>query len=214
MKTKIKKMLLYVLIAFLGILTFAVFSNYLIIEKTRNQTFSTIENLPQNNVGLVLGTIKNLGIYDNPYYTFRLKAAAKLYQEGKVKHLILSGDNSRKGYDEPTDMKTDLLKMGIPESAITLDYAGFRTLDSVVRCNEIFGQDQFTIISQEFHNQRAVFLAQQFDLEVVAYNAKSPFLPKKMRLREFFAKTKAILDIFILNKKPKFLGKKIEINLD
>ena len=187
-------------------------SDYIVKRAATGKVFNKIIELPNNDVALVLGTKRLLSAnYINNYYQYRINAAADLYLQGKVKHLLLSGDNSRKNYDEPSDMKADLIKLGVPENAITLDYAGFRTLDSVVRCKEIFGQEKFTIVSQPFHNERALFLAQQYDLDVVAYNAKTPFLKKRMIIREYLARVKAVLDVFILRKEPKFLGKKEEI---
>lgn len=112
-------------------------------------------------------------------------------------------------------MQAALLERGVPESAITLDYAGFRTLDSVVRSKAVFGQQKITIISQKFHNQRALFIANRRGVTAVGYNAKdvSFRLGIKIRLREYLARCKAILDIIILNKQPKFLGEKITITI-
>ncbi len=128
---------------------------------------------------------------------------------------LVSGDNRLKSYNEPKQMQAALLERGVPESAITLDYAGFRTLDSVVRSKAVFGQQKITIISQKFHNQRALFIANRRGVTAVGYNAKdvSFRLGIKIRLREYLARCKAILDIIILNKQPKFLGEKITITI-
>jgi len=203
-----KKMMYWSIIGVLAIGGIVYFCNHY-IEGFNDKCFITIENLPQNDVALVLGTGKLIkGKYVNRYYKFRIETAAELYHSGKVKHLLLSGDNSRKDYDEPSDMKVDLLKKGIPESAITLDYAGFRTLDSVVRCKEIFGQNKITIVSQKFHNERALFLAEQYDIQAVAINAKMPSVRKKVLAREYLARVKAVLDVFVFGVEPKFLGNK------
>ena len=133
-----------------------------------------------------------------------------LYQAGKISYIVVSGDNSRKTYDEPTQMKADLVLGGVPEEVIFLDYAGFRTWDSVVRIKEIFSQDDFTIISQRFHNERAVYLARRYGLNAVAFNAKD--VGKfKTNFREKLARVKVFVDL-LTNKKPRFLGEKIEIN--
>ena len=191
------------------------FCNWWAISTTKGQVFSTINELPKQNVGLVLGTNPLVRKrYINPYFTTRIDAAAvALYKQGKVKHLIVSGDNGTHSYDEPTAMRDSLIKKGIPESAITLDYAGFRTLDSVVRCKEVFQQNEITIISQEFHNHRAVMIANHFGIQATAFNANKPFptVRTKPEYREYLARCKAMLDLYILNKQPKFLGKKIEI---
>lgn len=176
--------------------------------------FDKVSDIPSNKVGLLLGTIKTLPSGRlNLYYKFRIDAAEKLYKAGKIQYILVSGDNSRKDYDEPSAIKDDLIARGIPENKIYLDYAGFRTLDSVVRCKEIFGQNSITVISQKFHNERAVCLAEHFDIEAVAYNAKGVKFRygKKVVFREYLARTKMILDM-ILGVEPKFLGEKVVIN--
>lgn len=117
----------------------------------------------------------------------------------------------KKEYDEATDMREALVAQGVPDSCITQDYAGFRTLDSMVRCLKVFGQNKITVISQQFHNQRAVFIGNYYDMEVVAFNAKDvpDAFSLKVRIREYFAKFKAVLDLYVLHKQPKFLGKKL-----
>lgn len=212
-KIKTKKVATYSLIflALTGI--FILSCHYGIAKLAEENIYSNIDEIPANDVALVLGTSKLIrNTYINKYYQYRLDAAAKLYHAGKVKHLILSGDNSRKEYDEPSDMQADLMKLGVPKNAMTLDYAGFRTLDSVVRCKEIFSQNKITVVSQQFHNERALFLAQRFDIQAIAFNAKMPKVRKKVLLREYLARCKAVLDVYLLRKQPKFLGKKVAVN--
>ncbi len=121
----------------------------------------------------MLGTVKLLASGRvNLFYLYRINAAVKLYKSGKINFILVSGDNGNKGYDEPTDFKKDLIKRGIPADKIFLDYAGFRTLDSVIRAKEIFGIKLVTIISQKFHNERAIYLAEQNGINAIAYNAK------------------------------------------
>ncbi|EDP71761.1 putative protein involved in barrier function of the cell envelope [Flavobacteriales bacterium ALC-1] len=179
--------------------------------KTKNHVFNEVSAIPKNKVGLVLGTGKYAASGNiNLYYKYRIDAAVKLYRAGKIEYILVSGDNGRKGYDEPTDFKSDLIAKGIPEDKIFLDYAGFRTLDSVIRAKEIFGQTSITIISQEFHNQRAVYIANHFDIKAVAFNAKNPRQGKITRAREYLARSKASIDL-VFNVQPKFLGEKITI---
>ncbi|MCB0383707.1 MAG: YdcF family protein [Psychroserpens sp.] len=181
--------------------------------QARHYLYDTTEAIPKNKVGLVLGTGKlTANGHINLYYKFRLDAAVKLFEAGKIEFILISGDNSRETYDEPTTFKTDLIARGIPENKIVLDYAGFRTLDSVVRSKEIFGQDSITIISQQFHNERAIYLAKNYNINAVAFNAKDSYnhYKSKTRLREYFARVKASIDV-TFNVEPKFLGKKIEI---
>jgi len=182
-------------------------------KSTQANLFTSIEDIPKNEVGLVLGTIKVLKSGNiNPYYSYRIDAAEKLFKAGKVEFLLVSGDNGREGYDEPTTMKEDLISRGIPEEKIFIDYAGFRTLDSVVRAKTIFGQEKFTIVSQPFHNERAVFIANQKGLETVGFNAKEVgrAFGSKVQLREKLARVKVLLDL-VLRKQPKFFGEKIVI---
>ena len=158
---------------------------------------------------LVLGTAKFYKGRKNPFYENRLDAAAELWTAGKIEAILVSGDNSRKEYDEPTNMKMDLIDRGIPPEYITIDYAGFRTLDSVIRADEIFGLDDYIIVSQPFHCIRAIFLAEKHGQKVIGYCAKDVLSPAgiKTRLREVLARSKAALDVAV-GKEPKFLGKK------
>lgn len=187
--------------------------NWWVMASTRSQVY-TMDEVPAQEVALVLGTSKLIrGKYQNSYFNSRIETAAALYKKGKIKHFILSGDNGRKSYNEPEDMQNALLKAGIPESAITLDYAGFRTLDSVVRCSKVFGQDQFVIISQSFHTPRALFIANAYGLDATAVNTNEvwPGILTKTDIREYLSRCKAVLDLYILRKQPKFLGKKEKV---
>ncbi len=135
-----------------------------------------------------------------------------MFHAGKIDYILVSGDNSRQSYDEPTDFKNALIKGGVPSHKIYLDYAGFRTLDSIVRAKKVFGLNKFTIISQEFHNQRALYLAQHHNIDAVAYNAKEVLGQSgfKVKLREYLARTKMFIDLLIQTQ-PKYLGQKIRI---
>lgn len=169
--------------------------------------------LPSNPVGLVLGTSKYLpGRRRNAYYSQRIAAATRLYQEGKVAFLLVSGDNRTSHYNEPITMKKDLVAAGVPKERIYCDYAGFRTLDSVVRAKEIFGQSRLTVVSQRFHNERALYLAQAQGIEAVGYDASDKALPWRAFFREKLARVQAVLDTQLLHKRPKFLGERIEIH--
>ena len=188
-------------------------ANYSITKNAENKTFSNVSKIKKNSVGLVLGTAKLLknGII-NLYFKYRINATVELYKKGKIDFVLVSGDNGNKNYDEPTDFKNELIKKGIPANKIFLDYAGFRTLASVVRAKEIFGQTSITIISQKFHNERAIYLAEKNGISAIGFNARDvrAKYSLKVRIREYFARTKAYLDI-IFGVKPKFLGKKIKI---
>lgn len=181
---------------------------------SKDRLFTEIKQVPYNKVGMVLGTSYLLESgRPNYYFVYRIRAAAALYHAGKVDYLLVSGDNGRADNNEPLDMKRLLMAEGVPADRIYLDYAGFRTLDSVVRSKEIFGQKEMTIISQKFHNQRALFLAEQYNIDAVAFNAKDiqAKVGIKVLVREAFARVKAILDVYVLRTAPKYLGPKNKI---
>lgn len=210
---RFKKGLKIVFLGFLLSLLSIYFFNRTIRKNSEGKLYTSVAELPKNKVGLLLGTIKYLADGRvNLYYQFRVNAAVKLFKENKIDFIIVSGDNGSKRYDEPTAFKNDLIEAGIPKSRIFLDYAGFRTLDSVVRAKEIFGQTEITIISQKFHNERAIYLAEYFNIKAIGFNAQgvSGSLALKVQLREYLARVKVFVDI-LLRVQPKFLGKKIEI---
>lgn len=182
-------------------------------KNASGKVFTRPDRIPYNRTGLVLGTTPKLNDgRPNLYFEYRMDAAAALYQAGKVKYLIISGDNHLHTYNEPEEMKKSLLARGVPQEALYLDYAGLRTLDSVRRAKEIFGQDSLTIISQRFHNERAIYLADAYGLQAVGYNAKDvhTYAGLKTRIRELFARVKVFVDL-VTCKQPKHLGEKIPI---
>ncbi len=195
------------------IIIYVITISYWMKFKAKDCIYDSVLDVPKNKVGLVLGASKltSNGTI-NLYYKYRLEAVYQLYKSGKIQFILISGDNSRKEYDEPSDFKNDLILKGIPREKIFLDYAGFRTLDSIVRAKEVFGLNSVTIISQKFHNERAVYLSNHFNVNAIAFNAQDVRgrYGAKTRLREYLARTKASIDI-LFNVEPKFLGKKIEI---
>lgn len=200
----------------LASLLMTAYSHHLVLTMADGRVYNNIDELPVNNVGLVLGTSKYVqGNRLNLFFRNRIEAATALYQAGKIKHLLVSGDNGRKGYDEPGDMRDALIANGIPDSCITLDYAGFRTLDSVVRANRVFGQTKFTVISQEFHNYRAVFIGRKHRWDVVGFNAKSIDFRSSpwTQIREYLARVNAVLDVYVWHRQPRFLGEPVSIPL-
>jgi len=171
--------------------------------------YRSVDQIPQHEVGLVLGTGKTTPRGNsNLHFTQRIAAAAKLYRAGKVRHLLVSGDNHIASYDEPTDMRDALLAAGVPTEAITCDYAGFRTLDSVVRAKTVFGLQKFTIITEEFHCPRALWIARQHALDAVAFAAPdlSARWSARVEARESLARVWCGLDLYVLNRRPKFPG--------
>ena len=198
---------------------FVVFSGLIlcsnwVIEGESKFTYDRVSELPHHKVGLVLGCIKSPdGRYVNPFFESRIEAACQVYQAGKIDVILVSGDNHVRAYDEATDMKNALIGRGIPSDKIFCDYAGFTTLDSILRAKEVFKQNALTIISQKFHNERAIYIAQNEGMSAVGYNAKAVELKWALRiyLREFCSRMKVIWDVKIIRRKPKFLGEPIEI---
>ncbi|MCG8700391.1 MAG: YdcF family protein, partial [Bacteroidales bacterium] len=198
MKRIFKKVSRIILLLSLCTLLFVVLSNRIVERSTKDNLYSNTHSIPKNKVGLLLGTSKYVrGGSINQYYKYRIEAAVRLFKSGKIDYILVSGDNGTRHYDEPTVMKKDLIAKGIPGNRIYLDYAGFRTLDSVVRSKAIFGQHSITIISQQFHNQRALFIADNKGINAIGYNAKdvSANYGYKTRLREKFARAKMVLDL-------------------
>lgn len=142
---------------------------------------------------------------NNLYFDYRIFATLELYKAGKINYILISGDNRKENYNEPEEMKKALMQRGVPEKYIYLDYAGFRTLDSVVRAKEVFGQSRLTIISQRFHNERAIYLAEKNGINAIGYNAKdvNAYSGLKTNIRELFARVKMFIDLAI-NKQPHF----------
>ncbi|ELR63503.1 SanA protein [Photobacterium marinum] len=183
-------------------------------SSTSGRIFTDASLIPERSVGLVLGTSKYIAKNLNPYYDYRMSAALSLYQLDKVNILLLSGDNAHRSYNEPWTMKRDLLKAGIPEQDIVLDYAGFRTLDSVVRAKNVFEANHFVIITQKFHCERALFIAKNNDIDAICLAVPEPggLAGLKIRVREVLARVKAVIDIYLLDIQPKFPGPKEPIS--
>ncbi|MDR4988496.1 MAG: ElyC/SanA/YdcF family protein [Bacteroidales bacterium] len=188
-------------------------ANLIIGAGTKDYLFDEITEVPHNKVGLVLGTsprVRNGG--PNPYFTNRMQAAAELFHNGNVNYLIVSGDNRSRYYNEPQHMRNALIDLEVPDSAIFTDNAGLRTLDSVLRARDVFGQQNITVVSQRFHNQRAIYLARRKGMTAYAYNA--PDVPANLddrtRTREWFAKLIVFWDLLI-NKQASEQGERIVI---
>ena len=182
-----------------------------IAASAAGRSFDDVGAIPHNRVGVVLGTSeRGRGGGINQYFAQRMSAAATLYHSGKVDQLLLSGDNGRVDYNEPEDMRRALIRAGVDSADITLDHAGFRTFDSMVRAHSVFGQERFTVISQRFHNERAIHIAQRSGLDVIGFNAPDVSGNWRTRIREKLARVKVFLDI-LFDVEPKFLGDPVVI---
>jgi SanA protein len=208
---RLKKLIIIFLIASIPLAI--IVCNHKIELAAKGKLYETVQDIPYKKVGLLLGTSKydNQG-YENLYYTYRIRAAVELINSGKIKYIIVSGDNSKQSYNEPEMMRQDLIAQGVDSSIIFLDYAGFRTFDSIVRLEKIFGQKSATIISQKFHNERALFIASKEEIDAIGFNAQDVSTQQgfKTKWREKLARVKVYID-YIIGKKPKFLGEKIII---
>ena len=208
-----KKLLKIFTVCVLFCITAIIVSDAMTIFSTKQNIYSEVENIPANKVGLLLGTNKYYGNgLINLFYKYRLEATIELYDAWKIEYILATGDNGREGYDEATAMHDDLVAAGVPDEKIFLDYAGFRTLDSVVRAKEIFGQESYIIISQKFHLERALFLARSEGINATGFTARDVPVKRAPRvwIRERLARVKMILDI-VFWVEPKFGGESIEI---
>jgi len=188
---------------------------YISYTSDRN-IYTEIKDLPQKKAALLLGTAKYVAKgKKNYFYVYRIRAAVALWKAGKVKAILVSGDNETKYYNETARMQKDLIKAGVPKKYIALDYAGFRTLDSVVRAEAVFDLEDYIIVSQQFHLERALFIAKAKGQNVIGFAAKDIAGTKaanKMMAREYLARIKAFLDVYLLNTQAKFYGKKEKVN--
>jgi SanA protein len=176
--------------------------------------FADPAQTPYRRVALVLGCAEKIGGgYLNPFFENRIRAAASLYQAHRVDYFIVSGDHHIASYDEPTAMKNHLIAAGVPADHIFCDYAGFRTLDSIIRANKIFGQTRITIVSQRFHNERAIFLARHHGIDAIGFDAEDVGGPHSYSTycRDQASKMFTLLDVYVFRTKPKFLGPRISI---
>lgn len=208
-----KQIMLYFFVGLLAIGILIAYADWQVRHFAATHVYNDIDKLPETKVALVLGTVPKLADgRPNLYFQFRIQAAAQLYQHGRVRHIIVSGDNSRREYNEPDAMREALIAHGVPAEVIHADYAGLRTLDSVLRANAIFEQNRYIIVSQRFHNERAVYLARQKGMDVIAYNAQDVSVSSglKTRIRELGARVKMFWDLWT-NTEAKFGGEKIKL---
>ena len=199
----LKRIIIVVLLAPLFGMLIIAFCNLTIIQYSKGRVYDNIKEIPYKEVGLLLGTSPTtINGGTNIYYTYRIDAAVKLYKAKKISRILISGDGKEKSYDEPKYMRRDLIKRGIPAHKITLDKKGLRTYDSVINAKETFGLSNFTVISQRFQNERAIYLAGHNDIDAIGFNAKDAPNQKgksaiKVRIREVFAKVKVFMDLIL-----------------
>lgn len=179
------------------------FSNLTVLRYGRDKVFDDCVDVPEMEVALLLGTTPQtrIGHMTNSFFIYRINAAEQLYRHGKVKMILISGDeNSLDGINEVECMRDSLVARGVPSEAIFLDGKGFSTFDSVVRATKVFGYQRYIVVSQRFHNERAIYLAEHLGLGthgIIGVNAMSPttLMSKKTYAREYLARVKVFLDI-------------------
>ena len=197
------------------VLAFTFYCSYKVETYAAGKMYSNVSEIPYNRIGLLLGTCKTMKDRKtiNPFWQFRLEAAYALWKAKKIDKILISGDNGWHGYNEPQDFMDAFIAMGVPDSCMVCDFAGFRTHDSVIRCKKVFGQKKVTIISQQFHNERALFIAQKYGLEAVGFNANDVSFRSGLYtfFREKAARVLLFMDLYVFNTQPHFLGKKITI---
>jgi SanA protein len=186
-------------------------ANLLVLKIGLSRIVSDLNKLPLGATGLVLGTAPRTvgGGGPNPFFEKRMDAAAQLYRAGIVNRLLLSGDNRRAEYNEPVAMRDALRQRGLPEAALTLDYAGFRTLDSVIRARKVFQLENNTvIITDDFHLPRALFIAEETGLPALGFAGETiPWTRSyRTRIREWLSRARACFDVYIWKTQPHFLG--------
>lgn len=190
------------------------FSNSLVESSSKSYVVENVRIAPHAKVGLLLGTSKyNRAGNPNLFFRYRIERAVELFKKGKIDYILVSGDNRTVQYNEPRDMRKALLMRGVSDTAIYMDYAGLRTFDSVLRCKKVFGQESFIIISQRFHLERALFIARNQGIQAVGVAAKDVNESSRWTsgVREVLARTKAVLDIFVLQTKPRYLGEPVRV---
>lgn len=204
---------LFLIVAFLS-LAAILLAGWTIRASAQGRTYSDLSRIPHRKVGVILGCSQRLSDgRANLFFKYRVLAAAKLFKAGKVDYVIVSGDNHVVGYDESSDMKAALAATGVPERRIYCDFAGFRTLVSMVRAKAVFGQTAIAVISQEFHSQRAIYIARHNGMDAIGFNARhvDAYNGFRTRLRELFARVKTVLDVTLLGTQPHFSGPRINI---
>jgi SanA protein len=209
----LKRLTLFGLLLFVLGVGLIIYANATAVWASQGKLFEDVKDLPSAKVGLVFGTTDRLKGRENRYFRYRIDAAVKVWKAGKVETFIVSGDNRSKYYNEPQKMKNALIEEGVPASRIVCDYAGLRTLDSVVRAKKIFGADKILVISQRFQNERAIYLAQANGIEAFGFNAEDVELQAgyKTKIREVGARVKMWLDVNFLDTAPTHLGDKVEL---
>lgn len=200
-------------IGLLGFLVFVLGCNLAAKAVAAGRLHDNVLDVPPERVGVVFGTTDTVNGRENLYFRYRIDAAAELWRTGRVQCLIVSGDNRSRYYNEPQKMRRALVDAGVPGKLIVCDYAGLRTLDTVVRAKEVFDVEKVVFVSQRFQNERAVYIAQANGMDACGYNARDVEGQAgwRTKIREIGARVKMWLDVNILGTRPRHLGKKVKL---
>lgn len=197
-----------------GMVLLSAASEWYIFSASKSRIFEHSADVPVRAPALVLGCSPTFMGGPNGYFYNRMDTAAELWRAGKAAVFVVSGDNSSHAYNEPDWMKQALVERGVPDDRIVCDFAGLRTLDSVVRMKEVFGVSTMIIVSQEFHNERALAIAAHEGMEAWAVSA--PDVPnRRSRIKSWFRERAArmwmILDLWLWGREPRFLGEPVAL---
>lgn len=189
-------------------------AEWYIASASGGRIFQQAADVPVQAPALVLGCSPTFKGSPNGYFYNRMDMAAELWKAGKATSFVVSGDNSSHAYNEPEWMKQALVQRGIPEERIVCDFAGLRTLDSVVRMKEIFGVSTIIIVSQAFHNERALAIARHEGM--AAWAVSAPDVPnRRSRVKSWFRERAArawmLMDLWLWRREPKFLGEPVAL---
>lgn len=206
----LKRLCNAVVLLIIALTAIVAYANITAVWASRGRIFDDVSKIPATRVGLVFGTTDRVAGRENLYFRYRIDAATVIWKAGRIETLIVSGDNRSRYYNEPEKMRQALVARGIPADRIVCDYAGLRTLDSVVRAKEIFGADTVLFISQRFQIERAIYLAKAHGINAYGYEARDveSHAGLKTRIREIGARVKMWLDVNFLDTRPKYLGEK------
>jgi len=192
-------------IAWLG---YAAYGQWWVFAASSERIYRRVEDVPSVPVGIVFGAKVYESGAVSPVLDARVQAGVELYRAGKIRKLLMTGDNGRVSYDEVSAMKRRAVALGVPAVDVVRDFAGFRTYDSCFRAREVFGVDRAVLVTQAFHLNRALFLARRLGIDAVGFVAP-PGMPDEMirasEHRELLARTAAVTDA-LLHRRPKFLG--------
>lgn len=183
-----------------AVVLFIILSNIWIVNSSDGKIHTSISDLPKVDTVIVFGTSQyKLGGGANPFFDARIKAAANLYHSKKASTLILSGSRDKSYYNEPKAMRASLMKLNVPAQAILMDTLGIRSFDTILRGKNVYKVNSTIFVTQEYHAHRVLFIAERFGIKALCFAAEFPEsnFSNKVVIREFLARPKAIMDLYL-----------------